>query len=309
MKNVLRFLALIFAVITVLSTAGCSILWDRLNENANVTENEEETTTPPVPVNLTVEWEGYRNFTDEEKEELYASLVRLLSNEEQPVVDYDDGAIVGYAPPRPDEPSIANGFELGLFDLTLDGFPELIVNLGGGSAGNSFYYVYDIMSGEKLGDMRGGAATGKCIYLNLESGEYEIIERYTFRNGATGMDHQIGKVMFNEETKEIYTKSLFFVSYEYDMIFETDENGNDAGIDLEIAEVDFYVDGEYASHEEYLYYLNYFEETHSLVPHTRANLVGWSDVAEYTEDIQTKAEKMARALVYENDQKFVKIDK
>ena len=216
---------------------------------------------------------------------------------------------MGYAPPRPDEPSITMGVSLGLFDVTLDGFPELFVDLGGGSAGNAYYYVYDIITGEMLGDVHGGVATSPAIYLNLKTGEYEVIERYTYRGGATAISESIGMLIFDDETNNIREKNLFCSFYVYDWIFLTDENGNFEGSDLEISEVGFFVDDESSDHEDYHYFLNYFESTHSLIPNTSMRRVSSYDFREYSDSPQIKAEKIANALVYESEQKFVKMDK
>ena len=102
---------------------------------------------------------------------------------------------------------------------------------------------------------------------------------------------------------------MFYSAYEYDKKLLTDENGNQGGVEISIANVYFMVNGEPEFFQEYHYALTAFYQEHSLVPHTGLMLYYWSDVAEDDDSYQERAEKMAQMLLYGSGQKFVKANK
>ena len=246
--------------------------------------------------------------SDSEKEEWYNAIVKLISNQEEPYGTPADG-IIGYEAPRPDEPSIASGFDMGLFDVTGDGTPELLLNMGGGSAGNDFFYIYDIFTGKIVGQVDGGGKKAWAIYYDTENSKYLPIGRYDWRNGDSGSIHFITTIVFDDEDCTYREKGLFYSSLEYDKIQLEDEEGKFAGIELEIDEVVFRVDGEPCGFQDYHYELTDFYQEHSLVPHTGLMLYYWSDVADEDDSYQKRAEKMAQMLLYGSGQKFVKTNK
>lgn len=109
--------------------------------------------------------------------------------------------------------------------------------------------------------------------------------------------------------KTYHEKVLFYSAYEYDKKLLTDENGNQGGVEISIANVYFMVNGEPEFFQEYHYALTNFYQEHSLVPHTGLMLYYWSDVAEDDDSYQERAEKMAQMLLYGSGQKFVKANK
>ena len=245
--------------------------------------------------------------SDSEKEEWYDAIVKLISNQEEPYGTPADG-IIGYEAPRPDEPSIACGLDMGLFDITGDGVPELLLNLGGGSAGNDYFYVYDIFTGDIVGQIDGGGEKAWSIYYDIENNKYLPIGRYDWRSGDSGSMHYITTIVYNAERQTYHEKGLFYSAYEYDKKLLVDENGKQGGVEISIADVDFKVNGEPEFFQEYHYELTDFYQEHSLVPHTGLKLYYWSDVSDDDDSYQERAEKMAQMLLFGSGQKFVKIN-
>lgn len=243
--------------------------------------------------------------SDEEKKQWRDAIVKLISNQDEAYGEH--GEIMGYEPPRPDEPSIACGIDMGLFDVNVDGVPELLLNHGGGSAGNDFFSVYDILSGEHLGTIDGGGNKAWNIYYDIENDCFLPIGRYDWRSGDSGSMHYITTIRFSEEDQSYYEKTLFYSSYEYDKNYIEHEDGKIGGIELSIADVDFQVDGEPSGFQGYHYDLTEFYQQHSLVPHTGLLLYYWGDVSEKGDSYQERAEKMADMLLFGSGQQFVKV--
>ena len=167
-------------------------------------KNDEEN-NDTVP--LSVEYQEVYVY-DAVKAEWYAPLVKLLSNQEEAYGNPQDG-IIDYVPPRPDDPSIAAGCDMGLFDVNLDGVPELLLDLGGGSAGNDYFYVYDIFTGERIGTINGSGSEAWAVYYDIENNKYITIGRYDWRSGDSGSSHFVKTIIFDENAQEYCEKSLF----------------------------------------------------------------------------------------------------
>lgn len=241
--------------------------------------------------------------SDSEKQEWYDALVKLVSNQERPLNDSYDA---DYQAPRPDEPSIVAGYEMGLFDITGDGVPELLIDLGGGSAGNNFFFVYDIFSGEKLCEIEGGGELTWNVYYDIENAQYVPIGRYDWRSGVAGSMHYVTTIEYDRKDQTYAEKALFYAEYEYDQQIAFDDQGRFAGFDLEIASALYEINGEEKGFQEYHYAMTDFYQQHSLVPNTGLRLYSWSVVAEEKDDDQTRAEKMAKMLLFGSGQEFVK---
>lgn len=239
----------------------------------------------------------YVSVTEEQKKEWYDALVKLISNEQG---DIDDTQA-----PRPDEPSIARGYEMGLFDITCDGVPELFVNLGGGSAGNDYFYVYDIFSGEQIAIVEGGGDCAWNMYYDVENDCFEPIGRYDWRSGDAGSMHYVTTVEYDQKDKKYVEKQLFSAVYEYDKQMVFDELGRFAGFETEIEYAEYEMEGETANFQTYHYAMTDFYQQHSLVPHTGLVLFSRYEVMGDEEDPQARAEKMATALLNNSEQRFV----
>lgn len=242
---------------------------------------------------------------DAEKQEWYEAIVKLISNQQAPYGE--NGEIMGYRPPRPDEPSIAYGLDMGLFDVTNDGVPELLLNMGGGSAGNDYFYVYDIFTGEVVAQIDGGGEDSWATYYDIENRTYLPIGRYDWRSGDLGSMHFLNTVAYNADEQAFLEISLFYAAYEYRLIPYEDPNGEYVGFDSEIAHAEYSKDGESCGFQSYHYRMTEFYQTHSLVPGTGLKLYYWSDVSEEQDSARVRAEKMAHMLLYGSGQRFVHV--
>lgn len=250
--------------------------------------------------------------TDGQRQTWLEPLTSLLNNEERMVFDkggdhlYDE---ILY----PDRPCVARGYELALFDFNTDGTPELLVNTGGGSAGNAYYYVYDIMTGEKLGELNGGHDDSWCIYFNRALGRYEAIGHFGWRYGWMGRSRMvnraaIGKGVSNGEAR-LHESSLMHAYYEIDaVILDAPQEEADKQYAGDWRDVytgaEFSVDGDSATIEEYFAAEDGFRESYTRIAETGIRLISWRDVTEDGDDVATRARKMAEALVF-SEQQFV----
>lgn len=237
---------------------------------------------------------------DSDKEEWYEPLVKLISNQEKSYGNPVDG-IIGQAPPRPDEPSIAEGYRMGLFDVNIDG------TLGEGSAGNSYYYIYDIISGEHIGTINGGGVDSWCIYYNTSKEKFVPIGCYSWRSGDACDMHFISTIRFFDKSQKFDEELLFYLKYEYDKIAIEDENGRTTGYDIKIAEVAFCANDSKCDHDEYYIAYDQFLMTNILIPSTGLKLYRWSDVSNESDNNEERSAKLARMLLYASGQKFIKV--
>lgn len=220
--------------------------------------------------------------TDEVKEGWREALVKLISNQ--------DGI----------------GFDMGLFDVNTDGVPELLLNMGGGSAGNDTFCVYDIFSSELVCHLNGGGEDAWAVYYDTENEKYMPVGRFDWRVGDSGSLHYIVTVSKDSETDMLCETPLFFSEYEYDKDPHFDENGYLSDMELDVASVDFEMNGEPVDFQRYHYALTDFYQTHSLVPHTGVKLYGWSEVSDEDDSDRERIEKMAEMLLFGSGQRFVK---
>lgn len=249
----------------------------------------------------------------EEKSEWKDALVSLLNN--QKIAIYDEGkGIKWYSYLYPDRPCIENGYQLALFDINTDGIPELLVNVGGGSAGNAFYYVYDILSGKEIGTLDGGHSNSWCIYFNQLTGMYEAIGQFEWRSGWMGKIRLVHKATITHtmggNDKYLHETSLMYAYYDINAVEipltkEEIENGIYSSWEEVYTGVQFRVNGDSASIEEYFEAQDNFIENYIRIVETGIQLIDWNDVTNNDDDVATKAEKMAIALI-SSEQQFVK---
>lgn len=253
--------------------------------------------------------------SDEEKNEWKSALVSLLNNEKTPVCEQGEEA-EEYSYLYSDRPCIEAGYQLALFDINIDGTPELLVNVGGGSAGNAFYHVYDLMSGEEIGTLNGGYDNSWCIYFNRSTGQFESIGQFEWRSGWEGKIRLVNKATITDtlagSSKYLYEETQLCAYYRIDAVSveltEEDEK-TDSAIQSAWEEVcsgaRFWVNEDHATIETYFKAQDRFTENHIRIAETGMQLVDWDDVANGDGGIATQAEKMADALL-SSSQKYVK---
>lgn len=317
-KNMKRILV-IGMVIVILLHSFVSCTQHENNQTTDTLENTDNQTPEASQENDCedrIEHEYHISYKDiefappETRESWREPLVKLLSNKAIPYGS--SGEIIGYTHLFPDQPCIANGYQLGLYDFDIDAVPELIVNLGGGSAGNAYYYVYDIMTGELLGSLDGGFDKSWCTYFNLDIGKYEIIGQFEWRVGWQGKERIMRKAtltntMSDNQKKIVYDTSWLYAYYEIDAAeLELTQEEIDDGIHASWHEIytgaEFRVNGNGASIYTYFSEYDFFLEYYIRIPETALLLVDWDDVCDYDEDQTIRAQKMTEALLSSRQQ-------
>ena len=240
--------------------------------------------------------------SEAETEKWRAPLEKLLSNTVG-MEFYDDvnGELVREEPPYPERPSIEIGYGCALFDLTCDGTPELLVNMGGGSAGNTPYEVYDIFTGENIGSLDSSPDDAVCCYYDSEARGVKIINQYSWRNGWST------KLFFTSfitnDGGEGFAEELYLES-RYEMEFEDIEKED---YDIVCKEMTCFIRGESAAPESYLFECESFAKNYIRIKETGLRYVSWHDVEEEGDTPDELGAKMAVALL-SSGQRFVVYD-
>ena len=245
MKRLCMMLAaLLLAVLAV----GCAGSEDSGEQNMQEGENE----------NVFV----YEYVSKDVKEDWRQPLIDLISNQADRYTE---------ELPRPNEPGIVYGVNMGLFDINIDGIPELFVNLGGGSAGNDCYVVYDIMTGQIVSECLDGSGDFSwSVFYNQNEKCYLPIAQCDFRGGAMGVYKQVMTAEKDAETAKYVTKTLFSASYCFKEVYL-----EDGSIDLEPEMVSFFYDDGKGDFQGYQYAITSFYQKNCLVPHTGMILYSW----------------------------------
>lgn len=212
------------------------------------------------------------------------NIASLLANTRIAVTSDDVyGEILGYDAPDPTRPSVELGYDYGLLDIDLDGVPELLVNLGGGSAGNAFYEVYDIMTGENKGTLDGGYDGDICVYVDAKNGGFALVGEYVWRMGWDTRMHFTNIIATRGDIQNAV--SLYA--------------GYTLTIDEEIVGSHFTVDGAEVGFERYKNARAHFEKSNIRISETALVLIPRED--EWSEE---SAAAIAHALVT-SAQRFV----
>ncbi len=279
------FALMIAAVLLCTSLSGCALTDkdDSVNQNYVVTDetNVEETEKEVIRYTYRVSYKNIEFVSYENKEEWRESLLRLISNEG--TMHYEGDSYAGYYDfPNPEAPGICFGWQLGLFDIDVDGTPELLVDMGGGSAGNACYYVYDIQSGKNIGSLDGGHEDSWCTYFNTNTGRYESIGQFQWRRGWTGRERLVNKATITNTVDGIddylYEATFLFASYSVDAInWEATDEEKEQGWAYRwediYTDVSFRINGQSASIDEYFYEYDLFVENYARIPETGLRLI------------------------------------
>lgn len=305
--------SLLLSLSMSLSLISCNFL--KKDGVEDITEEETSDVveeTEKVKYVYKTKYVDFEFVSDKEKAEWKSALVSLLSNPRSELYENEEGKVSSSCP-YPDRPSIAKGYQIALFDINVDGVPELLVNEGGGSAGNAFYYVYDILSGEEIGTLDGGHDNAWCIYFNQSTGKYEAIGQFEWRIGWMGKTRFVGKAEITNTMAGIdaylYESSLMVATYDIDaaeveLSDEDKENGIQSAWEEVYPGVKFWVNGDSATIEEYFAAQDNFTENYIRIPETGILLFAWDDVADKDDSTDVRAEKMADALLA-SKQKFL----
>lgn len=141
-----------------------------------------------------------------EKQDWEKPLAKLLSNVLLPISKGSD--IVGESPAvDANAPAIPDFSSCCLFDVTMDGVPELLIIPRGstGSSGAVVFQAYDIYSGKYVGDVSGDWSGDLCMYYHTETSEIQAFSRYRFRCGWSGRSRYIEPVEYDAQREEYTT--------------------------------------------------------------------------------------------------------
>ncbi len=240
-------------------------------------------------------------LSERELKKLEKPLVKLLANER--ALYGTRGEIEGYRAADPASPSISKGHSAGLFDITGDGTPELLIFPygGGGSSGLEYYEIYDVLSGEQLGDVTGNGGSW-CHWLDREGERLIPLAEIWSRCGWSGRGQAYATLRYDAEGDQWESEELMSVSYLIDM--ERKETNGEIEVLGEIyPSTSYYLNGEKTSLDQFHRARLQLFEPLVCLPETRLTMLWWSDVCSEEEDAATRAEKMAEALL-SSGQKF-----
>ena len=199
-----------------------------------------------------------------------------------------------------DEGLLATPIGFGIIDVDMDAMPELAVAYLGGTAGNIFFQLIDVKTGEErgsfdIGTRAGGKLGSLAIYLDTETKSYMYAGESNYRGGWQMMTRNV-MTFKTEDGKEYNEYCLFCEVYEY-----PSNMGNDTPA---ASKVECYVNGELVLHENYFAEYEAFWE--KLVKIENSDFV-YFKVTEFndTTGAEAKAESIADALI-NSTQVFVK---
>lgn len=251
-------------------------------------------------------------LTDDEKEKLRDPLINLLSNETCAIyADTVKGEIIGYEPYDPNLPTVPEGHGCGLYDVTGDGMPELLVHPKGyyGSSGTITYFVYDIFTGRMLGSIDGGNAESLCVYYFKDTDELCSVGSYWRRGGWSERYRVMMFLSYDDEYDVCFEESFLYAHLGIDGEFvkteEIDSGGNYVEKWVETYSYARYsVYGEDATLDAYYGELDWFYMNSIRIPETELQIVKWWDITSDVDDRFDRAERMAEALL-SSTQKFL----
>ena len=241
--------------------------------------------------------------SDREIRKLRKPLSKLLSNMEFFVTDGDD--ILGFEAPDPSSPSIPNCYRCGLFDVTGDGLPELLVHPFGyhGSSGTATYFVYDIPSGRELGSIEGGNAESWCVFYDTSDDSLFAVGSYWLRGGWESRRRCISLLEYDEDSGKCYERPYFCTMHAIDKEWFGEDSWDEV---YPITKYDLY--GKEVSLDEYYDEYDRFATECIRIKETELVMIDWDDVCSDEDGNATRGKKMAEALLT-SGQRFAKTDK
>ena len=244
-------------------------------------------------------------FVDEKDKRAWKEpLAKLLANE---LVLNEDGEKDAYQAPDPHAPAIPQCYACGLLDVTMDGVPELLVYPRGyaGSSGTATYFVYDIYSGQKLGEISGGNDQSLCVYYDMATGGLRLVGQYWLRGGWSWRGRYITRVEYEASIMECY--EIGYLHTEHEIAANYSDVSDEDGYGIAIGE-EYYPDTTYYLYRKRVTLDEYYAEhanftgTYIRIPQTEMVVFFWSDVAEDDDSNLERGEKMAEALISSSQQ-------
>lgn len=289
-KYAKRLLALTVALLTLCLSACAE--WGLPDISAKIEYSEEK------KWDMSVRDVYYADVSDYEYLRPYVE--RLLANEQQAVVDYEEKSIAGWEAPDPDAPYILPSISYALYDITLDGIPELVTDgMGyGGSSGGTTFFVYDIITGEEIGVIGCGARGSWSTYFDFYNETLLHLSSYWLRCGWAESSRYLSGIERSESDGLYRTKDYFEYIITYDeVVFPDGVRG------LDMIESKYYAYGEEMEAEKFFLKREDFEANAKRLPQTEMISLYYSDVCPDEENLQRKAKNMAKAL-FSTEQKI-----
>lgn len=206
---------------------------------------------------------------------------------------------------------LERGYGVSLLDITMDGVPEVLIHLGGGSSGNAFYYIYDLYTGEHLGSLDGGHDQDFCFYYDATSGKCRLLGQYWWRMGWDTRMRYICEITPNRQENGNYDTIWMYEGCQFEMLpDETEKDGEDtAEAWVEKCCNTYELWGESVSFDDYYAEYDAFVENCSRLTQSGMQSVMWDAVEEEDDLLQEAlAEKMADALL-QNGQQYIRFVK
>ena len=271
----LRALALLFAVFIGALSTSCGRNTDGTAGGGGLVDPDKEAYKAVC--------KDINFIPPEAKKEWIEPLTRLLTNVKR-LWEIDPNEEDG------GEEYVVYGYYVGLLDIDMNGTPELLVDVGGGSSGNAYYYVYDILTGEHIGSLHGAANDNSwCFYVNSESREYELVGQYQLRIGWSGRERFVEKAWMEEGG--VVERLYLLISHDISLA-SPEEDSYEEKYDS----CRFYINGEEATLDEYYSEYDNFSENLIRIKETELCLFTWGEVSDEGDSQGERAAKMATAL-------------
>ena len=271
-------------VLAVWMLAGCQQNDEWLGyEDEEDDDASKQTQTSQKVVHLTSE-KSVEFVSDKTKESWRAPLEEFLAKvtpHNFPEIDYSDPYSGSYA--------------VSLMDLNLDGTPEIILANPGGSACNVYYLVYDLLTGERLGDLDGGLVETWDYYYNPADDTIRLMVKFRTQAGYATQHHHVSRIEYNKEQNQYDDQYILQFTYSTD----------DYGIEEGVARAIYVVNGEEVDAETYYEADEEYINTHIRIVDAQKQLFRWVDVVSEDASAEQRAKAMAEALL-SSGQEFIK---
>ena len=185
-----------------------------------------------------------------------------------------------------DSPTVIPGIEYGLFDVNLDGVPELFVHPYGytGSSGTATYSVFDIYRGENIGVIQSGQDDW-CVYVESGTSKLVIMGEYITRGGWAGHSYACVMLGFASDAGVLTERCVLSSHNSYIGSDNSDVNDGWSAV--------YYVDEEKTGPEMYLHSSKLLKESYARIPEMKLVMV----CDEHYYDLDISMEEHARYIV------------